>query len=192
MHSTQKLGARSDGCRTRLRQKLDSRITQGPCLIDKKAGVHSGAVITPAIGVPSTEDEQAAVEEKIDAVVVDGERPTIPSPNWALLFTIQVFMSVYTTPTTPLAPAMVFTMPEIHGAVRFRATFLSAYSTPSSVNWRMMSGPPRNSSSRAFGSPTQTKTRPKKTLHACTTTGNHWSSKGTSSRDQSTAPNGIA
>jgi hypothetical protein len=97
MHSTRKLGARSDGCRTRLRQKLDSRITRGPYLIDKKAGMCSEAVITPAIGVPSTEDEQAAMEAAPDAVVVGGERPTIPSPNWALLFTIQVFMSIYTT-----------------------------------------------------------------------------------------------
>jgi hypothetical protein len=192
MHSIRKLGARSDGCRTSLRQKLDSHVNRGAYLIDKEAGLPGEAAITPAIGVPSTEDEQAAMEAASDAVVVGGERPTIPSPNWALLFTIQVFMSIYTTPTPPLPPASAFTMPEIHGAVRFRATFLSAYSTPSSVDWRMTSGPPRNSSSHAFGLPTQTKTRPKKTLRACTTTGNHWSSKGTSSRVQSTTPDGIA
>jgi hypothetical protein len=63
-----------------LQQKLDSLITRGPCLIDKKAGMRSEAVITPAIEVPSTEDEQAAVEEVLDEitgeteVVVGGER----------------------------------------------------------------------------------------------------------------------
>jgi hypothetical protein len=95
------LGARSDGCRTSLQQKLDSHIAQGPRLIDKKAGMRSEAVITPAIEVPSTEDEQAAIAGGTE-VGVGGERLTIPSPDWALVFTTQVLKSIYTTPTMPM------------------------------------------------------------------------------------------
>jgi hypothetical protein len=78
---------------SRLQQKLDSLITQGPYLIDKKAGMRSEAVITPAIEVPSTEDEQAAVEAALDEitgetkVVVGGERLPIwlyPGGEWSV------------------------------------------------------------------------------------------------------------
>jgi hypothetical protein len=57
----------------RLQQKLDSLITRGPYLIDKKAGMRSEAVITPAIEVPSTEDEQVTVEEALDEITGETE-----------------------------------------------------------------------------------------------------------------------